>query len=416
MKTHRTARVQKVPLSPFWYADFEVWNAKRGQWVRTFKTTKVRHSEPPLAARKREALAIADEMQRLACEAVDVPRGVSREWAAEAVHSLLRAAGGTSSKTERQSWKDFSAGWLAAIKSTVSFRTHESYESHLRTFSRGLGERVKWPVDGFDRSDIQAWYDGVAGERSEKTTNNILKTVAMAFQEAVDQEIITRNPCDGVKRRHAADVIREREPFGVEEIDDMLAACAHVEHGDEWRTMILLAMTTGAREGDCAKMGRTHLDTSDDVWLLRFRQQKLIGKGSKAMVTAPVVGPLREHLAKWLKSSKDLLFCPNLSTLPIGGNRGLSMRFREIIERAGVLVRTIAAQGSKGRPWRDKGFHSFRHTLPSWLAAHGVDERVAMAILGHHSKGVHRGYTHHNLTKVAGEIQRALPKQMRVVK
>ena len=250
---------------------------------------------------------------------------------------------------------------------------------------------------------MQAGYDGlVEAGRSPNTAKNILKTVAAVFA----YENLPVNPCDAVIRQRET-VMRTKEVFTDAEVAALRRAAERVEHGDEWQTMILLAQCTGAREDDCSKMGRANLAVKQGLQVLGYRQGKLIGKGGKAFVEVPVVEPLAGHLRGLLSRLTGNLFCPHLALLPTGGRGGLSERFAEIMRLAGVKFTVVCAAGKAGRDWKSKGFHSFRHTLPSQLANAGVPERVAMAIVGHNSNQVHRIYTHIDAQTKARALEKA---------
>jgi integrase len=56
------------------------------------------------------------------------------------------------------------------------------------------------------------------------------------------------------------------------------------------------------------------------------------------------------------------------------------------------------ADDGKGRAVRrtqsEISFHSFRHTLTTWLKSAGASNALAQMIIGHDSEVVSRGYTH----------------------
>jgi integrase len=56
------------------------------------------------------------------------------------------------------------------------------------------------------------------------------------------------------------------------------------------------------------------------------------------------------------------------------------------------------AEDGKGRNARrtqsELSFHSFRHTLTTWLKSAGASNALAQMIIGHDSEVVSRGYTH----------------------
>jgi integrase len=63
-----------------------------------------------------------------------------------------------------------------------------------------------------------------------------------------------------------------------------------------------------------------------------------------------------------------------------------------------IRPKAEAATDGKGRSAKRKqseiSFHSFRHTLTTWLKSAGASNALAQMIVGHNSEVVSRGYTH----------------------
>jgi integrase len=75
--------------------------------------------------------------------------------------------------------------------------------------------------------------------------------------------------------------------------------------------------------------------------------------------------------------------------------------YDEILAPAGLVdvrPKAKAAVNGKGRDAKRKqseiSFHSFRHTLTTWLKSSGASNALAQMIIGHDSEAVSRGYTH----------------------
>ena len=73
----------------------------------------------------------------------------------------------------------------------------------------------------------------------------------------------------------------------------------------------------------------------------------------------------------------------------------------EILAPIGLVVarpKAKAARNGQGRSAKrtlsELTFHSFRHTLTTWLKSSGASNALAQMIIGHDSEVVSRGYTH----------------------
>ena len=91
-----------------------------------------------------------------------------------------------------------------------------------------------------------------------------------------------------------------------------------------------------------------------------------------------------------------------MPTTPANKPKAVLVKFYdEIIAPAGLVKarpKAKAAEDGKGRAAKRKtselSFHSFRHTLTTWLKSSGASNALAQMIIGHDSEVVSRGYTH----------------------
>jgi integrase len=92
-----------------------------------------------------------------------------------------------------------------------------------------------------------------------------------------------------------------------------------------------------------------------------------------------VVLPMHPDFAAWLSGrprgiGKAPVF-PELAGKLIAGRMGLSVRFRDIARKAGIVGRVVTREG-KGRTINSKTFHALRHSFISALANAGVSSEI----------------------------------------
>lgn len=80
----------------------------------------------------------------------------------------------------------------------------------------------------------------------------------------------------------------------------------------------------------------------------------------------------------------------------------MSERFIRIMVKAGVDPLEIKGQGK--RKFRQRTFHSLRHTTNPLLANNGIDQETRMALIGQTTKAVNSDYTHLDLSKLRGAM------------
>jgi len=384
------ASVHKDPRRPagYWYAQYYGADGRR-----KFRSTKTRNRKLAMAAairweeaagkaRRRELTAV--QARKILAELVEVSTGESLTHYTAA------------------SWfKE----WLGIKKASATESTMTRYKQVLRDFESCLGPRATAPLPSITPGDVAKFRDQLHTEgRAPSTVNVVIKKIlSVPFEDARRRGYILSNPVQGVDAIKERDMEAEagREPFSPAEVDELLKAANELGK-TEWQGAILCAVTTGLRLGDIANLTWGALDK--DAAVIRLTAQKT---GAKLTL------PLHADFADWLEArtigiGKAPVF-PSLSGKPSGGNRGLSMQFRDIVDKAGVTGRVIKRKGA-GRTGYSKGFHSLRHTFVSALANANVAPDVRQKLAGHADKKVHAAYTHHDLQTLRHAIEQ-LPKR-----
>lgn len=389
-------RLRKQTNSPYLAADYLTWDIQKGEWVRKISSTGESDEAKAHAVASASANA-AREIHRA------TQTGWSRQKAMDLINDLLKAAG-LPIVTATQSWKQFSESWLAMKKRKVADKTYVKYSYHVSLFNAFLGKRGALGINTITPADCEKFHQTLEAKGNLPVTINFaVQTIRSIFKRAVDEGECSTNPTAFV---HISDDTAPRlvkEIYTADEIKNILKAAGAREETKEWVTMLLLGICTGARIQDCARMMWGHL-TKDGGWTLKYLPQKTKRKGKPVVV--PVVEPLLSHLKKLEKGATALFMCPNLSTV-----RHLSREFGKLLDKAEVKQGDIGVRvKSAGKSWRTKSFHSLRHTLPSWLQAAGVDIETRMAIVGHSSKDIHKGYTHIEMKAITEALDGALGK------
>ena len=94
------------------------------------------------------------------------------------------------------------------------------------------------------------------------------------------------------------------------------------------------------------------------------------------------------------KRDSDPVFS-SLYRLSVGGNRGASRTFQNIMAKAGVASGTLREKaGKSGRKVMERSFHSLRHSYVTALSAAGVGIELRQKLAGHASEGESLHYTH----------------------
>jgi len=364
------ASIHKDPRgkSPFWYCAYTLPNGKR-----TFKSTKLKD--------RKKALEFCMGLERASTAG---KTGNLTETRAKAlIGEIVERAGGD--PLVFRSLKDFCAEWLES-KVARADGTKVRYKKVIEDFLEHMGDRkAGLSIESVTSRDIQSFRDHEVREgKSEQTANLSLKTIRTLFISAHRRGLITANPALAVDVFDAPQ--KQRDCFTTAQIKSLLSSAS-----SEWKTMILLGYYLGARLGDCSRMRWSNVDFQKKV--VCYTPQKTEKK--QTALTIPLMPELEEHLLSLPSSDKgDAFLCPGLAGKTSGGNRGLSLTFRRIMESAMVVEKSTKKKKGEGRRFLPLGFHSLRHSFVSELANADVPSELRQKISGHKSERVHERYTH----------------------
>ena len=296
----------------------------------------------------------------------------------------------------------YADSWLQA--QTFDDATRDSQERRLRLHvypvlgGKTLGQLAAQP------SAIQAWVRGLARSAAadtaiartarkglaDTTARGVLTTLSMVMNAAVDDGLISRNPCASRSVRAPRPPDRKVVPWTAGQVSAVREALPA-----RYQAMADVGRWLGLRQGEAFGLA------VDDIDFLRRevhvrRQVKRLGN---ALVFAPPKGgkdrevPLPESVG--LRLSAHIASCPPVAvTLPwrtlAGPPVTAQLLFTTLQGRA--ITRTPFTQ----KHWhpalrkagiavsRENGFHALRHYFASTLLYDGVDIRALAAYLGHH--------------------------------
>jgi len=289
--------------------------------------------------------------------------------------------------------RDWCKRWLDSKELEAAPRTHERYEVSLRRFLKSIGPKAGKDLTALRPDDLIRFRDNTAKVLSPASANMDLKVVRACLYAAQRQDLVDTNVAAKVS------TIRQRgentrRAFTLDEVKKVLVQCD--EAGGEWRGLVLTAVYTGQRLGDIAKLTWQQVD-------LRKKTVSFVTQKTGKRLSLSMAKPLQDFISD-LPSSDDpkAYVFPKAAAMAEKHTGTISTKFYdEILAPAGLVdVRPKAKAGpnGKGRDAKRKqseiSFHSFRHTLTTWLKSAGASNALAQMIVGHDSEVVSRGYTH----------------------
>jgi integrase len=208
--------------------------------------------------------------------------------------------------------------------------------------------------------------------RSGATVNRYLQTLSGLFTVALKEwRLIDRNPVREISKKREA---RGRARFLSDaERDTLLTACA----ASSWptlHTLVMLAISTGARRGELINLEWSRVD-------LKAGTATVLETKNGDPRVLPLVGKALEALRalKLQGSAKSPWVFPQPSEHPSGPYIHFDGAWRDALEAAGLT-------GFR--------FHDLRHTCASYLAAQGASLLEIADVLGHRSMSMVKRYSH----------------------
>ena len=203
------------------------------------------------------------------------------------------------------------------------------------------------------------------------------------FGTAVDDEVITRNPCKikGAGNAKAA----ERSTFSLPEVQELTQAMP-----DRYKALVQLLVWSGIRKGEAAALRRRDLQLTGNAPTLTVRERvyKVEGvyvfdtpkseAGKRTIALPPHLTPLlSEHLDSYTKSDPNaLVFTTNTGGIMLNSYDGVMRRALDQIGR------------------RDMRGHDLRHTGMTMAAEAGASLPELKQRLGQSTTAAAEGYLH----------------------
>lgn len=290
-------------------------------------------------------------------------------------------------------FKDLIEDWRIKHSSTLAIRTQQGYESNLKL--RVLPYFSQMKVSSIKKIHIQNFFDdlreegarldGKKDKLSSSHINNHHTLLSSIFSFAVDRGYIKESPMKGVKKLKV-----EKKKISVYEKRDVAALVERLQNAPlTWRTLVILAIVSGARAGELVGLEWKHIDFDNEF--IRIEQSLTLKKGEGVKVKSTKTDRSRvvSIPGNVLQLLKELKVAQSKDRLQAAENW---VREWEGIERHFVFT----APNAFGRPMRPDSvtqwwerffkqnndlkfinFHGLRHTSVSIL----IDEKTPMKVI-----------------------------------
>lgn len=297
------------------------------------------------------------------------------------IKRLAERLDGTLTEPSHQTVEDFFEHWLdMTVSHEVKPRTLFDYRLVLKRYV--YPEIGQMRLQKLTAQQIQALYHKrLQGGLGSRTIQLAHAVVRRGLQQAVQWQLIPRNPADAVRRPR----VERREPQTLER--DQVIWFIRAASDDRLHALYTLAVTAGLRLGEL--LGLRWSDINMDAGTLTVAQtlghlgtKHFFGtpKSKASRRTIDLPGLALAALRRWRREQAeerlligaaweypDLVFTTTVGS-PLNPSNVRSRSFLAVLERAGC---------PKIR------FHDLRHTAATLMLSQGVQARVLQDVLGH---------------------------------
>jgi integrase len=297
---------------------------------------------------------------------------------------------------------EYAATYINA-KSGVEGQTLDHYRTYMRLHISPVLGRL--PIDAVSAAAIAAWINGqTAAGAAAKSIKNRHGFLSAMFQSAVDDELITKNPCARSKLPESEEL--EMVFLSADEFTTLLAYIPV-----KYQPFVLLLAATGLRWGEATALRAGDFD-------LDARTVRVSRAWKTSVERGNYIGPPKTRRSKRTVSIPEDL-CATIRPLIEEGHeyvftnsQGNPIRQQKFWEWVWAPARRLAngqpafdkSRGASELPWKPRTngvwdtrkpaakplgksprIHDLRHSHASWLLAAGYGIDVVQRRLGHES-------------------------------
>lgn len=283
-------------------------------------------------------------------------------------------------------------------KASISLYTR-FWEKHIKGSWFG-----KMQISQVKKSDILRFYSILFKDRnlsasSIEMCNNLLSP---AFQLAVDDELLFKNPCKGCTKEYSRKLFsKTKEPLTLAEQTQFLKFVKSHNIYSKHYTLFALLLGTGLRISEA--LGLTWDDIDFKNKTISVNHQVIYGKidgkyqfyATKTKTRKNRIVPIQQSLLQELNLHKQkTFFCSMSSGNVIGGYKNfvfLEVNSRSLYTECQVyrIIKRIIKANNKQAACLEQVLpehispHTFRHTFCTRMAENGMDIKVLQAVMGH---------------------------------
>lgn len=283
--------------------------------------------------------------------------------------------------------KDFLDRWIKTKESKLSPTTYRGYTVNINHINSYIGNSL---ISKLKLIDVQEMADQLSKKRLKKrTVSYVIRTLHAAFEYAIVNEIMVKNPCNGVEIKED-DQKFEYSIYAADDLSNLILTLREQEH--YIYPAVLLGSMRGLRRGECLGLPWNEIDF--DTGIAHIKNNYII------------VDKIEYHKRVKTKESDR--------TIDISGFLSAELKtIKERNQKNGVIqtyvcevdgklpdpshISRALKQFQKANNLPVCRFHDLRHTFAMLQIECGTDLETLKRLLGHSKIAVTEIYLHENI-------------------
>ncbi len=371
------------------------------------RSLKIRERTEAEAARRLVEVTI----HRLTTGQLSIPPGVDPgDFIVSGGHAKQKRSSGC--KTELPTMAQLIEAYLARQRPLVSPNYHACQAIHLRHLQRFLDHKVTLTCDQLTTLDLEQFLHHRLQSRHPITVNKERVTIRSLFAWATNRGSFQTSPAEQlpamkggkdrpafrtsqeIERILARDGMTEEEKLQLweclylapKEIAELLETVRFRAHQDASFFLHAIAAYTGMRRGEILRLRWLDVNLEEEHVFARSRKQSRSQSETVRRIDMhPELKSLLAHRREKQKKGQYVL-CDADTLHPLAVDKANRLFWQPMRGTLWCLV-------SK-KNWFKVGFHTYRHSFASNLAARGVDQRIIDEFMGHQTEEMRKRYRH----------------------
>lgn len=274
--------------------------------------------------------------------------------------------------------------WLEGKRNGTKGNSLKTYKSHYsKHISPIIGGRK---IQKIERREILALQREVSGKVSVFMCNAVLRTLKIILNDAVHDEIIQRNPADGIKALKETEKAAEtyhRALTEQEQKDFMMEM-----KSDFYYEFVALLLCTGMRAGEAAALTWKDVDYKQNAIhitkTVAFNEDGTTSIGSPKSESGKRDIPLNDTIKKILAAQRKKLGY----ILPVNNDKIFVSIYGNVVYNQSVnraIRNALERLEEKGKTIEHFTAHALRDTFATRYIEQGGNPQTLKSILGHSS-------------------------------